>query len=217
MTVHRKIVDETAAAARIVDSPEGLSAIKKAGCAATIWQRQPLPRFQNWIDRLRTEELPRARVVLRPERVRNAMIDLVEACELPACDERSMLVDDIAALADIFARVMRAPYLRIRLDVITTNACRKFHIDAITARLICTYRGSGTQYGISTHGADPRNVRSVPTASPMVMRGTLWPADAQPGFVHRSPPIEGTGETRLVLVLDPVADLESDLGEKFLH
>ncbi|MBX2876010.1 MAG: DUF1826 domain-containing protein [Saprospiraceae bacterium] len=26
--------------------------------------------------------------------------------------------------------------------------------------------------------------------------------------MHRSPPIEGTGETRLVLVLDPVADQE---------
>jgi hypothetical protein len=26
--------------------------------------------------------------------------------------------------------------------------------------------------------------------------------------VHRSPPIQGTGQTRLVLVLDPIADLD---------
>jgi len=31
------------------------------------------------------------------------------------------------------------------------------------------------------------------------------------GLLHRSPPIEGTGETRLVLVLDPVIDPEEEV------
>ena len=44
----------------------------------------------------------------------------------------------------------------------------------------------------------------------MILRGTNWPSAAKPGLLHRSPPIEGTGETRLVLVLDPIADIEAD-------
>ncbi len=105
---------------------------------------------------------------------------------------------------------MHAPCLRLRLDVVTTNACRKFHIDAITARLVCTYRGTGTQYGISTDGAEPRRVFTVPTGAPILLRGTLWRDRTASGLLHRSPPIEGTGETRLVLVLDPVTDPEEE-------
>ena len=118
-----------------------------------------------------------------------------------------MLIDDVAVLAQLFADVMRSPYLRVRLDVITTNACRKFHIDALTARLVCTYRGTGTQFGFSENGADPTDIETVPTGSPIVLRGTRWPETPSSGLRHRSPPIEGTGETRLVLVLDPITEL----------
>ena len=114
-------------------------------------------------------------------------------------------------MADIFSDLMNARYLRLRLDAVTTNACRKFHIDAVTARLVCTYRGTGTQYGISTEGHEPRRVFTTQTDAPIVLRGTLWPAEPSSGLLHRSPPIEGTGETRLVLVLDPVDDPEDEI------
>lgn len=106
----------------------------------------------------------------------------------------------------MFADLLTSKYLRLRLDVVTNNACRKFHVDAITARLVCTYRGTGTQYGISTNGNDPDWVFTVQTGAPMLLRGTLWPEHPRSGLRHRSPPIEGTGETRLVLVVDPIAD-----------
>ena len=120
------------------------------------------------------------------------------------------MIADAESLAKEFASLMQAPYLRLRFDVITTNACRRFHIDAVTARLVCTYRGTGTQYGISTDGNDPARVFTVPTGSPIVLRGTLWPEHPKSGLLHRSPPIEGTGETRCVLVLDPVFNLEEE-------
>lgn len=101
---------------------------------------------------------------------------------------------------------MEAPFLRLRLDRVTTNACHKFHKDAVRARLICTYRGTGTQYRVSPDGAEPRRVYTVPTGAPVLLRGTLWPQHPASNLLHRSPPIEATGETRLVLVLDPVFD-----------
>jgi hypothetical protein len=147
-------------------------------------------------------------VVLRPETVRDAAMHICETAETPACAERDRLVEDAAALADIFAGLTDAPYLRLRFDVVDTNACRKFHVDTITSRLICTYRGTGTQYGTASDGMEPQRVLTVPTGAPVVLRGKLWPETPSSGLLHRSPPIEGTGETRLVLVLDPIFDLE---------
>ena len=204
MTLVREIVKNAAIGVGVADTPEGLSALHRPGCAAAIWRRQPLPGFQSWVDRLDPDVLPRARVILRPEAVRDAALEVCDASGTPAGPERDLLVDDIAALADIFTGLMHARWLRLRLDVVTTNACRRFHIDAVTARLVCTYRGTGTQYGISTDGAEPRRIFTVPTGAPILLRGRLWPERPLVGLLHRSPPIEGTGETRLVLVLDPV-------------
>ncbi|MBO9448119.1 DUF1826 domain-containing protein [Ruegeria sp. R14_0] len=217
MTLVREIVKDAAIGVGVAETPEGLSSIHNPGCAAAIWRRDPLPSFQSWIDSLDPQQLPKARVILRPEAVRNAVVELCEASGTPSGPERDRLVDDVAALATVFADLMQSKWLRLRLDVVVTNACRRFHIDAVTSRLVCTYRGTGTQYGISTDGSDPNRVFTVPTGSPVVLRGTLWPENPKSGLLHRSPPIEGTGETRLLLVLDPVADPENEPDHMFAH
>ena len=61
---------------------------------------------------------------------------------------------------------MGARYLRLRLDVISTNACRKFHRDAVTARLLCTYRGSATQIGNASNDQDPHIIKQIPSGTP---------------------------------------------------
>ena len=195
----------------------GLSAIRSAGCAAAIWHRDPLTEFQAWIDTLEPAMLPTFRTTLRPERVRQAVTQVCEICDTPVCANRDRLIDDVAAMADIFADLMSAPYVALRLEAVTSDACRKFHIDALTARLICTYRGPGTQYGIAVNGAQPESIATVPTGSPLVLRGTLWPEQPPASLRHRSPPIKGSGQTRLVLVLDAVADLEGRPVKTNLH
>ena len=205
MTLAHDVEENVAIGVGVLDTPEGLSAIHRPGCAGAIWRRSPLPGFQSWIDALEPEVLPTGCMVLRPEDVRDAAFQICEASGTPDCTERTWLIDDAAALAEILAGQMGAPYLRLRFDVVTTNACRKFHIDAVTARLVCTYRGTGTQYGISIDGAEPRRVSTVPTGAPILLRGTLWPEHPKSGLLHRSPPIEGTGETRLMFVLDPLS------------
>lgn len=206
MTVLRHVAREVGTAVGIVDAPEALSEIHASGCGAALWRRRVLPAFLTWIDTLDPAQLPRGRVILRPEDVREAALAICETSGTPAHAERDRLVEDISALSNIFVGVMHARWLRLRLDVVTTNACRKFHLDAVTARLVCTYRGTGTQYGISPNGSDPRRVFTVPTGSPILLRGTLWPEKPRSGLLHRSPPIEGTDETRLLLVIDPIDD-----------
>lgn len=217
MNLTREIVTDAAVGVGVADAPEDLKAIHHPGCAAAIWRRTPTPSFQAWIDGLEPGRLPRTRMILRPDAVRDAVFEACDLAGTPDEPERSRLIDDTAALSTIFAELMGAPYLRLRYDVVTNNACRRFHIDAVTARLVCTYRGTGTQYGISTDGAEPRRIFTVPTGAPILLRGTLWPEHPRSGLLHRSPPIEGSGETRLVLVLDPIADPQDEPDSALIH
>jgi hypothetical protein len=208
MNVTTDLLRETTLGVAVIDSPEGLDTFRDPGCAAAVWTRDVLPGFQDWIDGIEADCLPRGRLILRPDAVRPAVAQLCASAGMPETPHRDRLVDDIAALADMFTWLMTARWLRLRLDVVTTNACRKFHVDAVTARLVCTYRGTGTQYGNADKGQDPARIVTVPTGAPILLRGTLWPARTDTPFLHRSPPIEGTGEVRLVLVLDPIDDPE---------
>lgn len=217
MMLVRGIESDAERSVRIATSPEGLVAIQNPSCAAAIWHREPLASFQAWVDHVPAHKLPTTRSVLQPGAVRRAMYELCQASGLPECEHRNLLVDDVSALAAMFSELMRVEYLRLRLDLVTTNACRKFHVDAVTTRLVCTYRGTGTQYGVSDNGDDPECILTVGTGSPILLRGTLSPEVPRSGLLHRSPPIEGTGETRLVLVLDPVTALGAPAQPHTIH
>ena len=206
MTPKTKIAAKVNFKVPINDSIEGLNAVKQPLVPAAIWRRTPLSKFQTWIDSLPDKELPSARIALPLDAIQRALMEVMQISGMPACVQREMLIDDIAALANVFADINQTKFLRLRLEAITGNACSKFHIDAVTTRLVCTYRGPGTQYCFSADGTDSSNIFDVPTSSPIVMRGTLWPTKERSGFLHRSPPIEGSGKTRLLLVLDPISD-----------
>ncbi|MEP3347662.1 MAG: DUF1826 domain-containing protein [Litoreibacter sp.] len=206
MNAIQEIVQETVAGVAITDQVEGLSAFLHPDCAAAIWQRQADRDLLSWLDKLPVNELPQGRVVLQPSAVRSAVAELFEIANTPDCPERDQFEDDIVQLANSFAELMKTSFLRLKLLVVDNNACRKFHVDALTGRLVCTYRGTGTQYGNSTDDADPARVFTVPTGAPILLRGSLWPEEPASGLLHRSPPIEGNGETRLLLVLDAIAE-----------
>jgi Protein of unknown function (DUF1826) len=206
-----EIMQHTPTGVSLVHDAQELSALHNPGCAGAVWQRRPLPSFQKWIDALDPTQLPSARVILRPEAVHETVQHICDSTDTSECVERDRLIGDIAALAEIFSRVMQAKWLRLRLEVVTTNACRKFHVDAVTARLICTYRGTGTQYGTAIEGRDPQRIFTVPTGTPILLRGTRWPERPPTNLRHRSPPIAGSVETRLLLVLDSIADPEEEI------
>lgn len=207
MSLMRQKTEDQMVGIEISDDPASFGACLQPGGAAAIWRRQTPPDVQNWLDALDPERLPRGREVVPADEVVSAVDQMFNTAGLPAGSERNWLRADIVGLARLFSDLMSAPSLRVRLDVVETNACRKFHIDAVTARLVCTYRGTGTQYGVSAGDGDPERVFTVTTGAPIMLRGTSWPSAGGARVLHRSPPIEGTGETRLVLVLDPIDEV----------
>lgn len=194
-----------------VSSPDQLGVFSDPDNAAAIWLREPQPDFQNWVNHLNPDQLPKGRLVISVNQVEAAVQQLCGDAQTPIGPERDYLQGDILELSQSFAKLMDAKFIRLRMDVVTTNACRKFHIDSVTARLVCTYRGTGTQYGFSQNSDDPEAVFTVPTGSPILLHGSLRPRASHNRLLHRSPPIEGTGETRLVLVIDPIFDPEDAL------
>lgn len=114
--------------------------------------------------------------------------------ELPAS-----LVKDIFALAERFTDLTGKPSLRVRIEGITTNACKKVHADYTDIRLITTYAGPGTDY--APHGDEDCCLQRVPTGAVALFKGRLFGDGHEPCY-HRSPPIEGSGTARLVLVID---------------
>ncbi|MEM1198479.1 MAG: DUF1826 domain-containing protein [Pseudomonadota bacterium] len=212
MNYVREFVEDAAIGVNVVERPEDLGGFLAPGVAAAVWNREVGVGFQAWIDAIPPAQLPSCRMIVKPDAVFDAVLEVCDQAAMPDTPLREWFVADIALLAANFARLTGAPYMRVRLDVVTTDACRKFHLDAVTARLVCTYRGPGTHYGIARDGADPDPVDAVPTGAPILLRGSLWPEPPVSGLVHRSPPIAGTGKTRLVLVLDPLDRAQEDVA-----
>lgn len=187
--------------------PSVLQQIGAPGIAAVIWQRRPLPEFLDWINALPVEDLPRVRTLVTVGAVEDCVQAACEKAGTPRGPMRDMLASDIAALGFIMSEVMRAPLMHLRLDVVTTDACRRFHIDNMTARMLCTYRGAGTQLAQPGQEQAPLDMT---TGAAAILRGALWPGREKTGLLHRSPPIAGTGQNRLLLVLDPGSDYRPD-------
>ncbi|MEO0328126.1 MAG: DUF1826 domain-containing protein [Pseudomonadota bacterium] len=185
-------------------NPRDLSMIHDEGFVAAIWHRKPLPSFQSWIDELDPGCLPKARVILPVDNVHDTVKQVCDVFGTPDCPERQILEDDVSALATIFSDITKASHILLWFDVIAKNSVQSFHNDTDNPRLVCTYRGAGMHYGISTDGKEPKNIFSVPTGSAMLLRGADYPKGAKSELLYRSPPIESTNDTRLLLVLDPV-------------
>lgn len=109
---------------------------------------------------------------------------------------------DTAMLAARFAALMGVDSVRVRVEAISGDACRKFHADYTDLRLITSWAGPGTDW--LPPGAAETEFERVPTGWIGLFKGHLF-ADGHPPCIHRSPPIAATGDRRLVLVIDTPA------------
>jgi len=144
--------------------------------------------------------------------------DLSPATEGIAEAARAWITADVAMLVARLAQVADARRVRVSFGVVRTDQCRKFHVDFVRYRLVTTYVGPGTEWlpesAVSRealqHPADcpcdanreivrdAAAVRHAGVGEVILMKGALHPGS--PGAVHRSPPIEASGRSRVVLI-----------------
>ena len=204
ITTEKALVGSATAKVACVDEKEGLVHLFDGSTAGVIWRRRMQECVQSWLDALPVDQLPTGRIVLPVSQVRSAVTELMNISEMPDCAERQLLLDDICLLAHEFDELFAPTYLRLRFDVVTTNKCPKFHIDCVAARLLCTYKGVGTEYSFLDDQQRPAEIFPTPNGAVIVFRGTKWPTDCANNLVHRSPEINDVNETRLLFVIDPV-------------
>jgi hypothetical protein len=148
--------------------------------------------------------------------------DLSAATRGLAEPARTWLTMDIAILLARLAHLADARRLRVSFGAVRTDQCRKFHVDYVRYRLVTTYVGPGTEWvpdeAVRREALDHppdcpcdankeivREASAIRHAVPgevIVMKGARHPNHR--GAVHRSPPIEGTGRVRVVLIASTV-------------
>lgn len=121
-----------------------------------------------------------------------------------------MLAADIRQLGLRFAALMNVQEIRIRLEGIMTNACRKIHADYTDLRLITTYAGPGSEYIPANAEPAEANLKALNPGEIALFKGRMFADGHRPCF-HRSPQIEGSRLSRLVLVIDtPLDDVRAE-------
>lgn len=161
------------------------------------------------------------RLTLRQTDVTPARLD--HDMRLPAAPGKEALLEDMSMLAGLYADLMDCPKIGIRLEVLTSAMCPKFHIDRTGIRLLCTYLGPGTEWldeafcnrsvltsayptAEAFHQAlilHPQGMRQAPQQALVLLKGSLWQGNQHAGGIHRLPAILAAG-TRVVLALDAI-------------
>lgn len=187
------------------DSPKILSAICDPDINIAIWQRSPVAAMEGLDLAMLSDIRFTSSIGMLPNTLQREMAAAGYRLRIA----RHSLATDILSLTNHFSTAMNLPKIEVRLEIISTNACYKYHADWVSARLITTYLGQGTQWlsnedaARHRHGAPVETLfhHTIKTGDVALFKGRVWSNDAP--AIHRSPPIEGSGEMRLILVINP--------------
>lgn len=189
-------------------SPAILDRIRERGVGLCLWQRAGPAEIRRSLDTLEVGDLPHGRVLAPRRQVEAAVASILQSTRLAGTPLERFLVEDIATLATCFARIAVTDVIDVRLEAVSHDACWKFHRDRSRLRLITTYRGAGTQIVPNTNIDEALQAQraylgpivQLPAFAVALFKGDQATEGA--GVLHRSPPIAGTGTTRLVLCVD---------------
>lgn len=192
----------------LCDSHYGLASIRQDDTDLVIWQRQMPVGFGEWLAALDPALLPDFRILVAPDELPGALALLLNDCEMPAGPMRDLFIEDISRIAGEFADVTDSDLVDVRLERVQHDACWKFHRDTVEARLVTSYRGPSTQWVASEYEetalAQQRDydgpINDLELFDVALFKGKTAGPDR--GVLHRSPPVAGTGVTRLLLCLN---------------
>ena len=198
----------------------GLTHILRPEINLAVWQRDVPSAISTWLSRFGGEDLlTQSHDIDRPLRIEDVAATLLS--ELRGSDPAAecgvaALAHDAKELAQFFAQLSGSSTVRLRLDWVTEQQCPRIHADRVSMRLLCTYRGPGTEWianDVTLPSPDVQPPESllhrVGTGDVVIMKGLLDDGCASP-LRHRSPPLKGSAEWRLLLTLDPVSSQKGD-------
>lgn len=197
------------------EDPRVLHRINEPGVNLSLWQRRPLEVVAREVAHLRATDLPDVRCRTSAATFDEDIAALLTRQGLDPQAFGAWLAD-LRRLTELFSVLCTGRDLTARLETIEVDGCPRFHVDRTHLRLLCTYRGPGTEWLTNdqvdrdAQGSGAPNERIVRFGEPSrfepywagILKGDAYPGNAGRGLVHRSPPIGGSGRTRLLFCLD---------------
>ncbi len=194
---------------RFSTEAEILTDIYDERCNLAVWQRQLSLEIEGYLQQVLSSE---QRINLKTlftcqPGMEQAVRESLEQI-LPDAAGRDVLVADILQLMDMYECLFEPRMIGVRLASLQQAMCPKFHVDYLPARLVTTYKGSGTQWikdsatgGPRIPTENPENYEQLNTGDVALLKGDGWFDNEGLGIVHRSPPVQA-GTQRLFLSLD---------------
>lgn len=200
---------------QVVESPDTLRRILEPGVNLCLWQRSPAPQISREVETLSARDLPDVRAGVTAGTATEVIDALLHRQGLPV-ERFPAWRGDMVSLVSLFAALAGERPVSLRLETTDSDGCTRFHADRTWLRLLCTYRGPGTEWlrneqvnrraqaegrpndEILCSGVASR----FPTGTVGVMKGSRFPGEAGNGLVHRSPPLKGSGQVRVLFCLD---------------
>ncbi len=202
-------------AARSKD-PAVLAEVYREDINIAIWQRQLSDELLHAVDRLvKSNPALMASMTVSP---RSALASISEAL---GSTQQCVVSRNIVELVEMFCSLFGLKRAGLRLGVLDSAMCPKFHVDRVPCRLVTTYLGGGTEWlnhasvdrsklGTGSRGKSdlesgliesPSDIRQLSGGDVALLKGELWEGNEDAGLVHRSPAV-ADGDLRLLLTLD---------------
>ncbi len=195
--------------------PSELKRILEPEVNLCVWQRSPMQELSRELSLLHARHLPDVRCVTSLETFAEDLAGLLGGCGLPA-EEFAAWRADLQRLARLYFPLARGRKVTLRLETTDQDGCRRFHADRTHLRLLCTYRGPGTEWLTNTQvdrdaqyaGAPNEEILRFGAPSQLqtfwvgILKGSAYPGNTDHGLVHRSPPVANSGQVRVLVCLD---------------
>ncbi|MDP1563096.1 MAG: DUF1826 domain-containing protein [Pirellulaceae bacterium] len=166
-----------------------LTELKSGSADILVLERANLP---NMVEAVRLAPIAeyRAQVTLR-----NAATKIeLGVSELKLAN--SGFADDVTSLVRSFVTEFDRSSVSLRIEIVNTQSCPKFHCDNVYIRLVTTYVGPCTEYQY----AEESEVRVAGLGSLVFLKGHKHPTHRDSVY-HRSPAVP-PGTKRLCVVID---------------
>jgi hypothetical protein len=202
----------------VTDCAAGLERIFDDGVSVCIWHRPVDIAIYTYLDKAMPTVAPErtARVSTADPRFDELLAGLHGA------PDPSSFVFELCGLVDLFSSLTGADSIGVRLFCGNTRPCPRFHVDRLGLRMVCTWRGPGTEWiehgavnrqffagsanrppdehsGLLPPGAQVHQMRPFDIG---VFKGELWPNNGNRGAVHRSPRLPPLASPRVMVTLD---------------
>jgi hypothetical protein len=189
--------------------------IPAQGVNLCLWQRPAQAAIIREVASLQASDLPDVRC---PTTLDSFDADVRMLLQQQGLDPQAFRYwrADMYRLAESYFGVSGDNDVTLRLVTTDDDDCRRFHVDRTQLRLLCTYRGPGTEWlrdeqvDRSAQRTGAPNADIIRFGEPSMfepfwaglLKGDAFPGNAGHGLVHRSPSIAHTGTVRVLFCLD---------------